>query len=60
MIDTYWIVGRRIVLEEQKGELRVEYGTQLLKRLASSLTKELGKGYTCRTRKSRHGGVEKD
>lgn len=44
MIDTYWNVGRRIVLEEQKGELRAEYGTQLLKRLASRLTKELGKG----------------
>lgn len=24
MIDTYWNVGRRIVLEEQKGELRAE------------------------------------
>ena len=46
MIDTYWNVGRRIVLEEQKGELRAEYGTQLLKRLAASLTKELGKGYS--------------
>ena len=29
MIDTYWNVGRRIVLEEQNGELRAEYGTQL-------------------------------
>ena len=46
MIDTYWNVGRRIVLEEQKGELRAEYGTQLLKNLAADLTKELGKGYT--------------
>ena len=46
MLDTYWNIGRRIVLEEQKGELRAEYGTQLLKRLASSLTKELGKGYS--------------
>lgn len=24
MIDTYWNVGRRIVLEEQKGELRTK------------------------------------
>ena len=24
MIDTYWNVGRRIVLEEQKGELRAK------------------------------------
>ena len=55
MIDTYWSVGRRIVLEEQKGELRVEYGTQLLKRLASSLTKELGKGYTSNSPTMRFG-----
>lgn len=35
MIDTYWNVGRRIVLEEQKGELRAEYGTQLSPILSS-------------------------
>lgn len=29
MVETYWNVGRRIVQEEQKGELRAEYGTQL-------------------------------
>ncbi len=46
MIDTYWNVGRRIVLEEQNGEQRAEYGTQLLKNLAESLTQEFGKGYT--------------
>ena len=46
MIATYWNIGRRIVLEEQKGELRAEYGTQLLKKLSIELTKEIGKGFT--------------
>lgn len=27
MIDTYWNIGRRIVLEEQRGELRAEWYT---------------------------------
>ena len=46
MIATYWNIGRRIVLEEQKGELRAEYGAQLLKKLSIELTKEIGKGFT--------------
>ncbi len=46
MIATYWNIGRRIVVEEQKGELRAEYGTQLLKKLSIELTKEIGKGLT--------------
>lgn len=46
MIATYWNIGRRIVFEEQKGELCAEYGTQLLKKLSIELTKEIGKGFT--------------
>lgn len=46
MIATYLNIGRRIVLEEQKGELCAEYGTQLLKKLSIELTKEIGKGFT--------------
>lgn len=33
-IETYWRVGKRIVQEEQKGQLRAEYGTQLLRILS--------------------------
>lgn len=40
MIATYWNIGRRIVLEEQKGALRAEYGTQLLKKLVKASLKE--------------------
>lgn len=46
MLDTYWHIGRRIVLEEQRGEQRAEYGVQLLKTLSKALTGEFGKGFS--------------
>ena len=33
IIDERWEIGKRIVKEEQKGEVRAEYGTNLLKEL---------------------------
>src|SRR5579872_1129069 len=44
LIDAYWQIGQRIVLEEQKGEDRAKYGAFLLRELAERLTQELGKG----------------
>lgn len=44
-IATYWNVGRRIVEEEQHGEARAEYGSQLIPMLAERLTQEYGNGY---------------
>lgn len=46
MVRTYWAVGKRIVEEEQHGEMRAEYGTQLLKNLSENLTEHFGKGFT--------------
>lgn len=46
MVKTYWSIGKRIVEEEQHGELRAEYGTQLLKNLSEVLTTSFGKGFT--------------
>ena len=46
IIDTYWRIGQRIVEEEQRGELRAKYGTQLLQMLSKTLTDEFGKGFT--------------
>ena len=46
MVMTYWNIGKRIVEEEQHGELRAEYGTQLLKNLSEALTNHFGKGFT--------------
>ena len=38
MVEAYWLVGRRIVEEEQNGEERANYGAQLLKTLSQELT----------------------
>lgn len=48
MIHERWEIGRRIVEEDQNGELRAAYGTKLLNVLSDELTLELGKGYTPR------------
>lgn len=48
IVDERWEIGKRIVEEEQKGEARAEYGTNLLKELSIRLTVEMGKGYSPR------------
>lgn len=48
MTLTYFLIGKKIVEEEQNGELRAEYGKELIKNLATKLTKEFGKGFTVR------------
>lgn len=48
IIHERWEIGKRIVEEDQKGDLRAEYGTKLLNVLSKELTLELGKGYTPR------------
>lgn len=49
IIHERWEIGQRIVEEDQKGELRAEYGTKLLDVLSKELTVELGKGYSYRS-----------
>ena len=44
MVIAYWLIGRRIVLEEQKGNERAQYGEGVLKNLSKTLEKELGGG----------------
>ncbi len=46
MVQAYWLVGKRIVEEEQKGEKRAEYGKALLKNLSKVLSGEFGKGFS--------------
>ena len=46
LLFTYWNVGRLIVEYEQAGNIRAEYGKQLLIDLSRSLTNELGKGFS--------------
>jgi len=46
MTNTYWEIGRRIVEEEQKGDVRAKYGKTVIKNLSDELTKEFGKGFS--------------
>lgn len=48
MIETYWHIGRRIVEQEQNGEKRAGYGTQLIEMLSDELTLTYGKGFSGR------------
>ena len=46
MVQAYWLLGKRIVEEEQKGEQKAAYGESILKNLSIALTAELGKGFS--------------
>ena len=46
MTATYWAIGRRIVLAEQRGQARAEYGRQLVELLARDLVKQFGRGFS--------------
>lgn len=48
MIETYWRIGERIVLQEQQGKERADYGTQLISQLSEELTRTFGKGFSKR------------
>ena len=45
MVEAYWLIGKRIVEEEQQGKERAAYGEEILKTLSAELTKEFGKGF---------------
>lgn len=46
MVEAYWLMGRRIVEEEQQGNDKANYGDELLKKLSQALTKDLGNGFS--------------
>ncbi|MDR2854473.1 MAG: DUF1016 N-terminal domain-containing protein [Prevotellaceae bacterium] len=49
MVEAYWLIGKRIVEEEQQGATRAEYGKEIIKNLSQELTKEFGKGFSERS-----------
>lgn len=49
MVEAYWKIGQRIVLEEQNGKERAEYGKEIIKSLSVALTAEFGKGFSKRS-----------
>lgn len=46
MTLAYWLIGREIVQELQKGEQRAEYGKQIIESLSEELSKRYGRGYS--------------
>lgn len=49
MVEAYWLVGQRIVIEEQNGRARAEYGKEIIKNLSIELTQSFGKGFSERS-----------
>ena len=47
-VAMYWKLGERIVVEEQQGKERAEYGSYLLRNLAEQLEPEFGSGFSVR------------
>ena len=46
MVEAYWMIGKRIVEEDQEGKTKAEYGKKLLENLSRNLTDEFGKGFS--------------
>ncbi len=46
MVVAYWLIGREIVEEEQKGQKRADYGKAVIEDLSRRLTRRYGKGYS--------------
>src|SRR5436190_17551362 len=55
MTTTYWLVGQRIVEQEQRGSLRAGYGEQRLQRLSRDLSKRFGRGFSERNLEQMRG-----
>lgn len=49
MVKAYWLIGKEIVEEEQKGRKRAAYGSFLLDSLSTYLTTKYGKGFSIST-----------
>jgi predicted nuclease of restriction endonuclease-like (RecB) superfamily len=46
MVEAYWLIGRRIVEEEQRGQHKAEYGARLIEELSRALTADFDKGFS--------------
>ena len=46
MVEAYWLIGQRIVLEEQQGQQKAQYGARLLENLSRALSESFGKGFS--------------
>ncbi len=46
MVEAYWLIGKRIVEEEQQGDSKAKYGKRLMEELSKALTADFGKGFS--------------
>jgi predicted nuclease of restriction endonuclease-like (RecB) superfamily len=46
MVTAYWLIGREIVQEIQKGEARADYGETVLRKLSVRLNARYGRGFS--------------
>jgi predicted nuclease of restriction endonuclease-like (RecB) superfamily len=51
MVKAYWLMGKDIVEEEQKGKVRADYAGYLIQELSAHLNKKYGKGFSVTTLK---------
>lgn len=51
-VQANWLIGKRIVEQEQKGKRRADYGRHIIKMVSEELTKEFGKGFSVTNIKS--------
>jgi predicted nuclease of restriction endonuclease-like (RecB) superfamily len=49
MVEAYWKIGEKIVLEEQQGKDRAAYGKEVIKIVSKELSMAFGKGFSTRT-----------
>ena len=52
MINAYWLIGRDILIEEQSGGNRAEYGRRIIRELSNQLTSKYGKVFSATTLKN--------
>lgn len=45
VLQTYWNIGKRIIEEEQNGQMRAQYGKEIINALSNELISEFGKGF---------------
>lgn len=46
MVAAYWLIGRRIVIEEQGNSDKAAYGEEILQKLSRNLSEEFGNGFS--------------
>ena len=46
MVQAYWLIGERIVRQEQNGKERADYGKQIITTLSKELSKDFGTGFS--------------